>query len=100
MSDDTEFTEEGRLLAGMLQDILITSSALEVMMRARCNAVLEALPTTQRRGDASPPTPEAVREFVSRRTKALADTYLAEVADEDMAKASVVKRLIDTAFPE
>ena len=100
MDENTEFTEEGLIFAGMLKDILITDSVLQVMMKARCNAIMEALGTTCIRGDASPPTPEAVQEFVGHRTKALADIYLAEIADVDMSKASVLKHLIDTAFPE
>ncbi len=87
------------LLTGMLGEVLLTSSAFHVLIRARCRALEETLQYVRTTGDTTPSTPQAVQQFVAFRTSAWADTYLAEAADDNMAQASAVRQMLGAFFP-
>ena len=87
------------LITGMLGEVLLTSSAFHVLIRARCKALEETLQYVRTTGDTTPSIPQAVQQFVASRTSAWVDTYLAEAADDNMAQASAVRQMLGAFFP-
>jgi len=100
MSGDAEFTEEGRALFGIAQEIMLTNAACRMLTDARSEALVEAVTTMVgiRPSDTTRPTPEALRGYVDHRMREILNGKLAALADDSHELASTVHRLLDGFF--
>lgn len=97
MSEDAEFSEEGRVLFGIVQEIMITNAACRMLTDARSEALMEAVTTMAeiRPSDTIRPSPEALQGYVDNRMREILNGKLAALADDSHELASTVNRLFE-----
>ena len=97
MDEEAEFSEEVRVMFGIVNEIMLTNSACRMLTDARCEALVEAVTTMAeiRPSDTTRPSPEALRGYVDNRMKEILNGKLAALADDSQELASTVHRLFD-----
>lgn len=98
MEENTPLSEEGMVLAKMIQETQFMNIVTEVATKAWTDAVLEAVHRTHAIGPSPGATTEGLRESVLTRADELADTILAGLADFDMTRASQVRETLRFFF--
>jgi hypothetical protein len=98
MDTDSELTEEGCFISEMIQGMMLVISVGRAFVDARSAALVELVHATHQasRRCASPTAFADLKAFVVNRTREIADSKLARLADEHMIHASVVRQMLET----
>jgi len=101
MDDNSEFSEEGLVFSGIIQELMLTNSACRMLVDSRCEALQEVVSSTcqlQPPG-AIRPTAASLRASVDTRAAEILNRKLAACAEDSHTLVSAMAQMLAAFLP-